>query len=833
VVNKYQSDKGILWTSTYVLAIEKTYRSKSCSLEVKMKSLLRIVSLIFVFILLFSAVGPAAASDSAAQLVPAIAEPSSVGVGQSTNDVFRDVTTTFNYSGGPVCLSARGDQCSPLATDDAVRIFVDGVEVYYRESYTHDYGPVDFSNYLSAGTNLIRVQLIDLVGPDRGGSAIWLVGGSIPVISVSIQRDGDYYSPDGQGGSIPIEGQPRAKVPFIVTVTKNGIPVVAELQLLSPFNAYGGTTGPDGTSKGSIEIAVPPQSGDVYLQFKATVDGLSGISDPFLLYQVGSLYHVPNNITTDDVRAWGGTLFAHYMLDGGNFDFPDIFLDNDGNIFDMLIAAALSWFANRVYSPQIGDQLITDVYSFSAPNVETIYLLRRIIARNGSTLGEYNYFSKDSSKLDSILDNPNTLDHDGIEFYGLSPITFNITNPIGMVSGIDPNTGERVFGFPMALDETGEEPYRAFIPSAPDGRYLVQLVGTGDGPYTFSTYSLTHDGLATPTLSVSGLTHPGYITNFTIDYQSDTAVPIAMAVVGTVDIKPETLNLESMSGPNSVTAFIELPLGFDVTEIDLRTIRLEGQVPAQLSPSSIGDHNENGIPDLMVKFDRKLLIDYLKTNNLLGDNVPLKITGNYSANVQFTVTDSITVLKSSIFADVPSTYWAWNYVERLYNAGITGGCLAIPLSYCPETVVSRSQMAVFLLRGIHGSTYTPPPVGGGTGFADVAPVYWAAAWIKQLAAEGIMSGCGNGRYCPDAPVTRAQMAILLLRSKYGSSYTPPRVGASTGFGDVPPDYWAASWVKQLVTEGITAGCGSGNYCPENPVTRAQMAVFLVRTFSLP
>jgi S-layer homology domain len=82
-------------------------------------------------------------------------------------------------------------------------------------------------------------------------------------------------------------------------------------------------------------------------------------------------------------------------------------------------------------------------------------------------------------------------------------------------------------------------------------------------------------------------------------------------------------------------------------------------------------------------------------------------------------------------------------------------------------------------------------------------------------------------------VSRAQMAVFLLRAKNGGSYSPPAVGGSTGFGDVPTDYWAAAWIKQLVTEGITAGCGNGNYCPEAPVTRAQMAVFLVRTFNLP
>jgi len=77
------------------------------------------------------------------------------------------------------------------------------------------------------------------------------------------------------------------------------------------------------------------------------------------------------------------------------------------------------------------------------------------------------------------------------------------------------------------------------------------------------------------------------------------------------------------------------------------------------------------------------------------------------------------------------------------------------------------------------------------------------------------------------------MAVFLLKSKYGSSYSPPAVGASTGFDDVPTTHWAAPWIKQLAAEGITGGCGGGNYCPNNPVTRAQMAVFLVKTFNLP
>ena len=214
-----------------------------------------------------------------------------------------------------------------------------------------------------------------------------------------------------------------------------------------------------------------------------------------------------------------------------------------------------------------------------------------------------------------------------------------------------------------------------------------------------------------------------------------------------------------------------------------------------------------------------------------GANNPLG--GSGAGNGNFTHGKPYTVIKTASFEDIEISHWAWPYIERLFDAGITGGCSNNPLNYCADTPVTRAQMAVFLERGIHGPAYIPPAAGNDTGFVDVPPDHWAAAWIKQLAADGITGGCGAGKYCPDAPVTRAQMAVFLLRARYAASYEPSPVGSGTGFGDVPPNYWAAAWIKELVMEGITSGCGSGSYCPETPVTRAQMAVFLVRTFRLP
>jgi hypothetical protein len=115
-------------------------------------------------------------------------------------------------------------------------------------------------------------------------------------------------------------------------------------------------------------------------------------------------------------------------------------------------------------------------------------------------------------------------------------------------------------------------------------------------------------------------------------------------------------------------------------------------------------------------------------------------------------------------------------------------------------------------------------------FNDVTCPSQYADWIEQLYNEGVTAGCGNGDYCPNNPVTRQQMAAFLLRAKYGSSYAPP--ACTNVFTDVACPSLFADWIVELYNEGITGGCGVGIYCPTNPNTRGQMAVFLVKTFGL-
>jgi hypothetical protein len=119
---------------------------------------------------------------------------------------------------------------------------------------------------------------------------------------------------------------------------------------------------------------------------------------------------------------------------------------------------------------------------------------------------------------------------------------------------------------------------------------------------------------------------------------------------------------------------------------------------------------------------------------------------------------------TGVFGDVacPSLFADW--IEELYALGVTGGCQASPLLYCPNSAVTRAQMAVFLLKASLGSSYTPPNCTGLV-FTDVPCTGGAFdPWIEDLAGRGITGGCGGGSYCPAAPNTRGQMAVFLTKT---------------------------------------------------------------------
>ncbi len=113
-------------------------------------------------------------------------------------------------------------------------------------------------------------------------------------------------------------------------------------------------------------------------------------------------------------------------------------------------------------------------------------------------------------------------------------------------------------------------------------------------------------------------------------------------------------------------------------------------------------------------------------------------------------------------------------------------------------------------------------------FPDVYAGDWFFDQVETIFEAGITQGYNDGTYRPDNTVTRAEMAVFLIRAL---SLQP--IAAPTGiFPDVPPGEWYAGYVEKLHAEGITQGYGDGTYRPDNTVTRAEMAAFIARAWNL-
>ena len=109
--------------------------------------------------------------------------------------------------------------------------------------------------------------------------------------------------------------------------------------------------------------------------------------------------------------------------------------------------------------------------------------------------------------------------------------------------------------------------------------------------------------------------------------------PTPPFATATIDIAPDTLNLKSKG--KWITAYIELPEGYNISDINVSTILLNDTVSAELSPSAIGDYDNDSVPDLMVCFNRTEVIEYILAEAITFGNVTLTISGSLYDGIPF------------------------------------------------------------------------------------------------------------------------------------------------------------------------------------------------------
>ena len=201
------------------------------------------------------------------------------------------------------------------------------------------------------------------------------------------------------------------------------------------------------------------------------------------------------------------------------------------------------------------------------------------------------------------------------------------------------------------------------------------------------------------------------------------------------------------------------------------------------------------------------------------------------------------------FKDVSKDHWASQGIMTIANAGITSGCSSIPPYFCPDSSIPRMEIAVFIEQSL-GVAGVPACTGNrfwdvSVGSPLISPAF--CGFIEDFATKGITGGCqsddpatadfNEAGYCPFSPVTRGQMAVF-IESAIGA--TPATECTGMVFNDVNTNTVGdlfCRYIEDFASKGITFGCQADDplttdvneamYCPDAPVTRAEMAVFLV------
>ncbi len=212
------------------------------------------------------------------------------------------------------------------------------------------------------------------------------------------------------------------------------------------------------------------------------------------------------------------------------------------------------------------------------------------------------------------------------------------------------------------------------------------------------------------------------------------------------------------------------------------------------------------------------------------------------------------------FTDVPRAHPFYKKIETIFHNLITVGCT--PTDYCPTEKVPRSQMAIFIARGLakggqnvpssgtwNGQPYNCSP-GGTSLFADVKTTDIFCKSVHYIAVQNVTSGCAPGLYCSSQNITRAEMGIFIAKAivaPAGGTAVPLTYGPDpvTGFSyscdpsspnlyftDVALSDPFCKHVHFLWARGIIAGCPGNLYCPTTDVGRDEMSKFLSNAFNL-
>ena len=138
-------------------------------------------------------------------------------------------------------------------------------------------------------------------------------------------------------------------------------------------------------------------------------------------------------------------------------------------------------------------------------------------------------------------------------------------------------------------------------------------------------------------------------------------------------------------------------------------------------------------------------------------------------------------------------------------------------TYAPEKSVSRVQFAAMLGRAFNIMS----AADSNSTFTDVPE--WAASEVQALAKAGIVQGKGNGKFDPDANISREDMALMIVRAYEYKTGAKIEAGNKTYRDSNQISQYALEGVQKLSHIGIVEGRGNNEFAPLSPSTRAEAA----------
>lgn len=235
---------------------------------------------------------------------------------------------------------------------------------------------------------------------------------------------------------------------------------------------------------------------------------------------------------------------------------------------------------------------------------------------------------------------------------------------------------------------------------------------------------------------------------------------------------------------------------------------------------SFGDEVTITIPAGASSKELKISIEkVVNTQNLIANNEVLvspifEILKNISENFSKPVTLNFAFNPALLGKDQKSSIFYFDEVKKTWveiaGAKATGNRITVEVNHFTKFAV----MAV-------GQSYPTKEPSGSLTFSDIAG-HWAEAGIKRAVSGGIVSGYPDGTFKPNATVTRAEFAVMLM-----NALKLQGDGAALTFTDTAKiGTWAQKAVAQAVKAGIIHGYEDGSFRPDAPITRAEMAVIV-------